>query len=405
MCRHRAVPTGIVVALVLSVTSAPLFAADKYTFNPTQVRNEILIADTTGKWAYMWPREFMWSWGSEMVVHCQKKPWSGDKRAGHEIDGKKPGSIPMMQMRSTDNGDTWTNEGALNVVGQANRPIKFLSPGFANREINSKGWFYLTYDQAKTWIGPYKDFEQYSVEICTDHFIAKDDGKTAHVVIPRRPRRDDGGVIRWRFGPASMLTTDAGLTWSVGGKWPDNTFKDTNGKGDYSKLIQPHTVRLGENELLSVGRSRFGGALYRSTDFGKSWAFEGVVHPEVRGFWIPCWLVVLGGEYPDNTNTQNIVAVWGARGGGEIGGESLKAGPRARSSKDGGRTWSDNVIQFRNDLQDGRIGFDTGELAAMQRTDGKIIAVYYWQTDTHPQPYIAYTVFDPNVEGKEQSDD
>ena len=79
-----------------------------------------------------------------------------------------------------------------------------------------------------------------------------------------------------------------------------------------------------------------------------------------------------------------------------IDGSALPPGPRTRYSNDGGRTWSDNVVQLRRDIGD-QNGFDTGYLLATQRTDGKIIAIYYWQTNELPQPHIAYTVFDPNI--------
>jgi hypothetical protein len=53
-------------------------------------------------------------------------------------------------------------------------------------------------------------------------------------------------------------------------------------------------------------------------------------------------------------------------------------------------------VQLRRDIGD-QNGFDTGYLLATQRTDGKIIAIYYWQTNELPQPHIAYTIFDPNI--------
>ena len=111
---------------------------------------------------------------------------------------------------------------------------------------------------------------------------------------------------------------------------------------------------------------------------------------------MPSGLVVLGGEYPDNTETDKVVALWGSRVNMETDGDTLKGGPRVRYSNDGGRTWSDNVVQLRNDVSKNQ--WDTGYIVTTQRTDGRILAIYYWQTDKLNQPHIAYTVFDPNVE-------
>ena len=66
------------LGFIICVLTIPLFAADKYTFNPTQIEHGIVIADTTGKWAYMWPiNQGLWSWGSEIVVHFTKNQWLG----------------------------------------------------------------------------------------------------------------------------------------------------------------------------------------------------------------------------------------------------------------------------------------------------------------------------------------
>lgn len=392
--RRTLVSVVVVFAVALSISAS---AADNYTFKPTQIKHGVVIGDTTGKWAYHWPREMPAQWGSEMVIHCAKNPWSGDK-GGHEV-GKGPGKIHGLQLRSTDDGETWTEEGGFKdrLKGSVKPPIDFKNPNFCARR-GGRGTHYISYDRAKTWLGPWEAWVGLGGE-CKSQFHLKNDGKTAVIVTDRRH------LSKWRHNCGTLLTTDQGRTWSLGGVWKGR-FKGPKGVQDMPVSIGPYSVRLGEDELLAVGRSRFGGQLHRSTDFGKSWKPEGVVHAENASVWVECWLVVLGGEYPDNPNPKHIIAVWGARGGmkgTDSKGNNLGAGPRARYSRDGGRTWSENVVQLRNDGQ-GRSAkgpWDTGEPVAYERTDGKIIMIYYWQTDTRPQPYIAYTVFDPNVGGNE----
>ena len=103
------------VGFALCMLTVPLFAADKYTFNPKDIRHGIVIADTTGKWAYHWPRVMRAQWGSEIVIHCAKNAWGGDgvEHGGHECVPGQPGAISGLQLRSTDNGETWKEEGGF----------------------------------------------------------------------------------------------------------------------------------------------------------------------------------------------------------------------------------------------------------------------------------------------------
>jgi len=150
------------VGFAVCVLTIPLFATDKYTFNPTQIRHGIVIGDTTGKWAYHWPRELPAQWGSEIVIHCAKNAWGGDgvKQGGHESVPGKPGAISGLQLRSTDNGETWTEEGCFKdrVTGPVKLPIDFKNPNFCARR-NTRGTHYVSYDRAKTWLGPWKAWE------------------------------------------------------------------------------------------------------------------------------------------------------------------------------------------------------------------------------------------------------
>ena len=394
------------VGLAVGVLNISVFAADKYTFKPTQIRHGIVIGDTTGKWAYHWPRVMPAQWGSEIVINCTKSEWSGHGNypGGHEriLESQRD-----WQFRSTDNGETWTDEGDFTnrVTGPVKLPIDFANPNFCAR-LYKPGVHYISYDRCKTWLGPWEAWVGLGGG-CNGVFHLKNEGKTVVTVTDQRH------LSKFRHNCRTLLTTDQGRTWSQEGEWKGvfTSFEIDpicgvypKGLEDYAITIGPYTVRLGEDELLGVGRSRFGGVLHRSMDFGKSWKLDGVVHSYSPGFWIESWLVVLGGQYPHNPNPKNLIAFWGARGpmtGTDSEGKKLGAGPRVRLSKDGGRTWSENVVQLRNDVEDRKgSDFDTGEPVAYERTDGKIIMIYWWQTKANPQPHIAYTVFDPNIEGK-----
>ncbi|MEX0746029.1 MAG: sialidase family protein [Dehalococcoidia bacterium] len=369
-------------ALLLSVCAGSV--ALSYEFEPTEVEHGIVVADTTGEWSYMFPaNNGMWSWGAEVVVHFQKHTWPGEDIGGIAHERVEGASQGIVQARSKDNGETWTMEGAYKdrVTEPATYPIDFSHDDFAMKAVGSS--FYVSYDRAQTWQGPYEDFAEGQNR---PDRVFHNGPDTAVTNVTRREGRKT---------PVTMRATDGGRTWTPGEPWPEYPGDDGGG----GIAIQTNTVRLGEAELLAVGRSGGGGALYRSTDFGQTWTFERHVHPE--GYskrWVPSRLVVLGGMYPQNTDTNHVIAAWGARSDMEgPDGEEIEPGPRVRYSRDGGRTWSDNVVQLRNDVQDG-VYRDIGYMQACLRTDGKVLLVYYFQTNEHNQPHIAWTAFDPNIE-------
>jgi hypothetical protein len=66
-------------------------------------------------------------------------------------------------------------------------------------------------------------------------------------------------------------------------------------------------------------------------------------------------------------------------------------GIRAKISGDGGRTWSGEI-----QLRDGAREYDIGYTRTVQRTDGKIVTVYYFTTDERNEQYIEATIWDPD---------
>ncbi len=63
----------------------------------------------------------------------------------------------------------------------------------------------------------------------------------------------------------------------------------------------------------------------------------------------------------------------------------------ARLSSDGGKTWSDRIV-----LRDDGGSRDIGYCRSVQRPDGKVVSVYYWNDAAHgPERYIAATIWTP----------
>lgn len=65
-------------------------------------------------------------------------------------------------------------------------------------------------------------------------------------------------------------------------------------------------------------------------------------------------------------------------------------GIRARLSSDNGKTWG-KEIHLRDD---GR-SWDFGYTRTLQRTDGKLVTIYYYATAEKPEQHIAATIWDP----------
>jgi hypothetical protein len=65
---------------------------------------------------------------------------------------------------------------------------------------------------------------------------------------------------------------------------------------------------------------------------------------------------------------------------------------RAKLSSDNGKTWSNEII-LREDGRD----WDLGYSRTVQRSDGKIVTMYYYATEDDHNNRILATIWDPNV--------
>jgi hypothetical protein len=61
-------------------------------------------------------------------------------------------------------------------------------------------------------------------------------------------------------------------------------------------------------------------------------------------------------------------------------------------SKDDGKTWSGEI-----DLRSDGGAWDLGYTRTVQRTDGKMVTVYYFNDAPDRERYIGATIWDPNL--------
>jgi hypothetical protein len=83
-----------------------------------------------------------------------------------------------------------------------------------------------------------------------------------------------------------------------------------------------------------------------------------------------------------------LACTYGRRHGG--------ASINIRYSRDNGATWSPD-FPIRDGAKNPQ---DLGYCRLFQRTDGKLVAVYYWNSETHPQRHLCATIFDRHAVGK-----
>ena len=67
-------------------------------------------------------------------------------------------------------------------------------------------------------------------------------------------------------------------------------------------------------------------------------------------------------------------------------------GIRARISQDRGETWGDEIV-----LRDDGGNWDLGYTRTVQRPDGKIVTVYYYNLDADSERFIGATIWDPGA--------
>ena len=340
-----------------------------------------------------WPANHgIWSWGDEILVGFSAGYHKDLRLERHNIDREKPEE--HLLARSRDGGQTWTIEnpaekGVLIPVGKAlhgitppglkEKPwqdcpggIDFTHADFAMtvRMTDAHAGparFHYSTDRGKTWQGPFRLplFDQKGIAARTDYLV---NGKHDCMLF-LTSSKTDGREGR----PLCVRTSDGGRSWQFVAWIADEP------KG---YAIMPSTVRLGEKELLSAIRCREGPKswidTYRSRDNGKSWKLDEKPAPNTGEGNPPSLIRLADGR---------VCLTYGYR--------AEPYGIRARLSSDGGRTWGKEIV-----LRGDGGGRDLGYPRSVQRTDGRVVTVYYFHDEPKGERYIAATIWDPSKVAK-----
>lgn len=361
----------------------------------------VIVYREPGRYAG-WPANYgIWSWNDEIVVGYTLG--YHDPNAGfHARDKSRP--FVTMQARSLDGGESWesipmplhTPGGSISAgehmsselaVSQTSEPsdapmyvqepINFAHPDFAlmfARESvvgGSKSWIYTSADRCHSWQGPYlvPDMELMGLAARTDYLVSSQNECTFFLTAPTQEGTETGSRT------FCARTTDGGKTirfvsWIA--PEIENGFN-----------IMPAAVRLSDTHILAATRDRRSLEdnksynwidLYSSTDNGATWTYMNRPVADTGH----------GGNPPTLTKLIDgrLCLIYAYR--------DAPYGIRAKLSEDNGVTWGDEIV-LRADAGSHDIGYPR----TVQREDGTIVTIYYYNDELAGSCYIAATLWKP----------
>ncbi len=366
-------------------------APDLGAASPSVVQH-VLVYGEEGKFAG-WPANHgMWMWGNEILVGFSTGMHKdlGDR---HNIDREQPEHHVLA--RSRDGGRSWQMEfpaerGMLINAGGMRHgttdprhkeskpvaiedPIRFTDPNFCmtlrfSDVDGGASRLYYSYDRGHIWAGPFAvpDFSQLGVMARTDYLVNSE--QNCHVFLTAsKSNREEGRVFCGQ-------TNDGGRSWE---------FLSYVGPEPTGFAIMPSTVRISPEVLVMARRCREGEGeakhrwidVWRSPDNGRTWESLGDAVDDLGEGNPPAMIRLQDGR---------LCLTYGVR--------KPPYEMQARFSSDEGRTWSSPFV-----IKTGGGGRDIGYPRTLQRPDGKVVTVYYFQPAETPYRQILATIWEPGA--------
>ncbi len=347
---------------------------------PPWVIKHVTVFQETGRFAG-WPANHgAWAWGNEILVGFEVGYFHRISKDEHAIDYDRPAEHVVA--RSLDGGETWRLE---KPEGLRPPPGEFVAgvptgtdgktltdcPGgidFANPDFiitarmtsvdAGQSRFYTSLDRGHHWEGPFRlpDFGQTGIAARTDYLINGPRDLTMFLTAAKRNRLE-GRVI-------CVRTRDGAKTWD----FESFVCPEPKWKRDYA--IMPSSVRLTDGTILTAIRYNQRNDLYVSHDDGKSWKFLSRAVLKVE-------------------NPPSLIQLKDGRLAITYGHRRKPFGIRARLSGDQGNTWGKEIVL----RADGGC-WDLGYPRTLQRPDGKLVTIYYYNENENRERFIGATIWD-----------
>lgn len=358
-----------------------------------------------------WPANYgIWNWGDEIVTGFTLG-YHNDDGGFHARDTGRP--FIAMQARSLDGGASWdAQEAPLQAPGnmgisadehmrdaqgpvseRVNPPsahpggIDFTHPDFAmlcartGLRAGAESWFYTSDDRCRSWRGPFSlpMFGQLGIAARTDYLApmsvlrgTESPDKCTLLLTATKPDGEEGRVFCAR-------TVDGGRSFEfVSWLRPDPSGFD----------IMPSSVRLdtgirlgtGANSIVTALRTRSASGardwidLMRSDDDGRSWRYVSTPAPDTGAGGNPPAMIRL--------SDGRLCLTYGYR--------DPPSGIRAVLSEDNGESWGEEIV-----LREDGGNHDIGYPRSVQRADGQVVTIYYFNDSPGGERYIAATIWTP----------
>lgn len=332
-----------------------------------------------------WPAiHGIWNWGDEILVGFERAPYED---AANRHSFRIGCYAETIFARSLDGGETWQFEGQarwpianparpgdlMNTPIPHEEPIDFRHPDLVLKFFGGK--FIYSYDRGRTWKGVFA-VPDWGLPLTsrTDYVITEEGG-----CLCMFSANDPKVLARGQYRTFCAYAPPGSTTWEQRGR--------VAAEAPAVSALMPSTLRALDGRLLTAIRRRDDVAegehlkttcwldLYASEDEGSSWRYVSRIVDLNKHNGNPASMIRLqdGRLYVTYGNRENPYGIC------------------ARFSSDDGNTWSEEIVL----RQDGR-SWDLGYPRTMQRTDGKLVTIYYYITDETPVQHIGVTLWSAN---------
>ena len=338
--------------------------------HPTQLSAQhLFVYKEQGRFAG-WPANGgIWHWDDEILVRFQIGTYD-NSGGGHAISRDEPSR--QILGRSVDGGETWQSE-EIDVYPVESGPIDFAHPDFAMQCSGSR--FRISYDRGKTWRGDY-DLPDIGKKLTsrTDYLVSSTGD--CHFFLSAKEDRVQAGI---RDRALCARTTNGGESIEFV-SWMTHDIE--------VRSVMPSTVRISETHLVTALRRRYDAKQQDGTQLSKNWIE--ICHSTDNG---ETWSFLTKAADTDggagrNGNPPSMVRLKDGKLCVTYGYRSTPYGIRAKFSEDNGKSWGDEIH-----LRDDGRNWDFGYTRTIQRTDGKLVTIYYYTTAEIPEQHIAATIW------------